>query len=143
MRRGNFLVWRRPGLAEFLRFVFAHFDLAVWTSAARHNAASLVSLVFGEDEPRLKFVYDQSRCEAIATGDKKPLFRKDLAAVWSNFPAYNQTNTILVDDSDAKALRNPSGCHFNPGTWSHQDRNDGGLLPEGVLWRFLETNVGR
>jgi hypothetical protein len=40
---------------------------------------------------------------------KKPLFLKELSIVWSEFPCYDSSNTLLVDDHIEKFERNPQG----------------------------------
>jgi hypothetical protein len=34
---GSFRAWQRPHMSEFLDFLFAKFDVAVWSSAQKHN----------------------------------------------------------------------------------------------------------
>jgi hypothetical protein len=36
---------------------------------------------------------------------------KDLAHVWASYPTFNSTNTILFDDSDFKAMKQPKNIH--------------------------------
>ena len=44
-----------------------------------------------------------------AVSVKKPLFLKELSIVWSEFPCYDSSNTLLVDDHIEKFERNPQG----------------------------------
>ena len=154
-RLGNFLVWQRPGLGDFLAFAFAHFDVAVWSSVSPSNIRLLIPYVFGDLAGRLRFAFDQSRCE-IAPGDstnsaepncpaasrpKKPLFLKNLSEVWRDFPCYGPQNTLLVDNDDEKSRNNPPECHFNPGTWLRSAQDDRALFSGGHLRLLLEARA--
>lgn len=124
-RHGNFFIWLRPGLKDFLDYIFEHFEVAIWSSAAKHNLDPLVEEIFGEYRERLLFVADQDYCQKVVPHDSiaksKPLFLKNLDKAWA-FSAlkgrYDATNTLIVDDSDEKMINNPKECHFNPGTWT-------------------------
>lgn len=62
---------------------------------------------------------DQSHCTTTRfntiENDKKPLVLKELEKIWENLEPnlpwkkgdYNASNTLLLDDSPYKALRNP------------------------------------
>jgi hypothetical protein len=136
-RLGKFLTWKRPGVEEALNRAFERSDVAVWSSAARSNTRLLAQFVFG-DLRRLRFVYDQSHCEAVPQpGENRPLFLKNLARVWAAFPEYGPRNTLLIDDSDEKSRNNPPGTHLNPGTWRHERPDDGSFRPGGKAWAAL------
>ena len=60
---------------------------------------------------RLLFVWGQDRCRVIrdqktAEGsvDGQPIFEKDLALAWKEYPLWNANNTLLMDDSPDKCL---------------------------------------
>ncbi len=138
--RGNAL-YLRPGLAAFMRRLFALGSVAVWTSAMADNAVpmvmhalgpSLKSSAFadlggriGEIAARhaipltgdgcLSFLWAQDECDASdahgnpikpadvrRAGGPKPHFRKDLARIWKEMPAWDAQNTLIIDDSPAK-----------------------------------------
>ena len=51
----------------------------------------------------------------------KPLLLKPLEAVWRAFPAsWGRENTLLLDDTPAKALLNPPHTAIHPLSWHHQ-----------------------
>ena len=60
-RAGEYYVFRRPHLDDFLAFCFERFDVAVWTSSTRDYAGIVVPEIFGEPE-RLRFVWSRERC---------------------------------------------------------------------------------
>lgn len=147
-RSGNFLVWIRPDTKEFLDWCFKYFDVAVWSSVKRYNIDSMLDLIFGDRVDDLKFIWDQSHCqeikptaEEIEKSDKylKSVFLKNLKDVWEMFPQYDESNTLLIDDSDEKSVNNPEHCHYNPGTWDKLDEND--ILMNGHIYGTLYMRV--
>ena len=118
---GNFRVWKRQGLTEFLDQVFQVADVAVWSSVNKWNAELLSKHAFQGHHEKLVFLFDQSRCVPVPTDNPhKPIFLKNLSVVWEEFPQYNASNTLIIDDSNAKMVNNPKDCHYNPGTWTRQ-----------------------
>lgn len=71
------------------------------------------------------YVQDQSHCTSSGfktiENRNKPLFLKELKKIWDkeepNLPwekgEYTASNTLLLDDSPYKALRNPVRLHFS------------------------------
>jgi NLI interacting factor-like phosphatase len=97
----------RTDLHEFISFLDKHFCLAIWTSAQRKNATKLVKALLPEHiQNRLLFLWDQSHCVEWPLRDKYdiPLFVKDLSRVWKEYPLWNTSNTILMDDSPSKCF---------------------------------------
>ncbi|CAA3021568.1 Hypothetical predicted protein [Olea europaea subsp. europaea] len=71
--------------------------------------------------------------------DKKPLFIKELTKVWEFLEAgkYNDTNTLLLDDSPYKAVKNSENTTIFPPTYTYNDANDSALGPSGNLRKYL------
>ena len=131
-RIGHFLVYKRPGLDNFLRRLFKLFDVAVWSSAKKWNVNQLVDFIFCEPEYHfsdLKFVWCQEQCTRETHPDEelakvKPLFVKSLDAVWEKFPEYNPGNTFFVDDTPEKirsSICDVKEIHVKVKTWKRGD----------------------
>jgi hypothetical protein len=137
----KFYAWRRPHVDEFLDFMFDSFAVAVWSSAMMHNTTKLIDFVFGGRRRKLVFEWDQRRCDEVQhpnPNEKKPLFLKRLSKVWAAFPEWNETNTLLVDDTPAKARDNPPHLIYSPPEWTIlSDRGDDDLGPEGAIYCYL------
>ncbi|KAG7546068.1 FCP1 homology domain [Arabidopsis suecica] len=111
-------VFRRPFVSSFLDFCFERFHVAIWSSR-RVGLDYMVSIIMKNYSRNLLFCFDQNKCTTtkFKTQEKndKPLFLKDLRTVWDQFGTctscgkrkYDETNTLLVDDSPDKALCNP------------------------------------
>jgi carboxy-terminal domain RNA polymerase II polypeptide A small phosphatase len=103
-RAGHYFVYRRPGLAGFLRKMSALFEVAVWTSSSPAYAHAVCTEVFG-DLPAPAFVWAADRCT---------LKRHLESDSWSHAKhlsklkrrGYELSRVLMVDDSPEKHLRN-------------------------------------
>ncbi|KAL5723238.1 hypothetical protein ACHQM5_006658 [Ranunculus cassubicifolius] len=138
-------VFKRPFCDDFLKFCFANFQVAVWSSRMK-GIDRFVDFLFGDMKHQLVFCWDQSRCSepgltigqlGIKTNEKKQksLFLKELKKVWitsdAKFPwkngEYNESNTLLLDDTPYKAMFNPPNTAVFPTSYTFQTENDNSL----------------
>ncbi|CAN6281331.1 unnamed protein product [Urochloa humidicola] len=145
------LVFRRPYCDDFLNFCALNFELGVWSSRKKENVASVVDIIMRDFKPRLLFCWDMSKC--TFTGHKtlenryKPLVLKELKKLWNKEEPdlpwdegdYSASNTLLVDDSPYKALRNPKHTAIFPRSYSYLNWNDNSLGPGGDLRVYLQN----
>lgn len=119
---GTFVI-PRPGLDDFWEFLSLHFCLAIWTSAQPKNAQALVkALIPDHIQSKLIFVWGQSQCRMIQAQDdegdsideRDAVFTKSLNKVYSRYPLWNSTNTLLIDDSREKIPTRDVGNVFCP-----------------------------
>ncbi|XP_038724032.1 uncharacterized protein LOC120015610 isoform X2 [Tripterygium wilfordii] len=140
---GQKMVFMRPSCAEFLKFCFATFEIGVWSSRKWHNLSSVIDALFDKkSKGKLLFIFDQTHCtdNGLKTlkNEDKPLFLKEIKVVWNAFEEYNATNTLLVDDSPYKALKNPAHTSIFPKSYNHMDANDFSLGDNGDLRMYLK-----
>ena len=58
---GQYYVYRRPYLKEFLKFCFDNFEVAIWTSSTRNYAERIIeNLVDSKNE--ISFHWARDRC---------------------------------------------------------------------------------
>ena len=107
---GKHFTWKRPGLDEFLDYCLEHFTVGVWSSAWKMNVDKLCGYTFGRRRDRLLFEFNQEHCQAVHDSQVKPTYEKNLTTVWEQYLQYNASNTIILDDSDAKMRNNPDKC---------------------------------
>ncbi|KAG0266468.1 hypothetical protein BG011_002258 [Mortierella polycephala] len=125
--RGIKHITARPHVTSFLKFVFEHFRVMVWSSARPHRVDTMVQTVFGEMARELDRVWNRSHFRLPEVDyDRKVLTLKDLEFVWETFEEerqhaalvghqdmgyygiqYDQWNTILIDDSLGKSQLQP------------------------------------
>ena len=119
---GNFQVWIRPGMVEFLEWLFSEYDVAVWSSVKQWNIEQLVKEIFPKVLAEgLKFVWHQDMCSEIPTTTSKPIFIKELSRVFEEFPGYDRSKVLLIDDNVEKCVLNKAENYYNPTPWSKQD----------------------
>lgn len=142
-------VYKRPCCEDFLDFCFEHFNVGIWSSRKRKNVDKVVDLLLGEKKNRLLFCWDASYC--TDTGKKtlenkgKPLVLKELEKLWQKHRPdvpwdkgyYNETNTVLLDDSPYKALFNPPYTAIFPSPFSIKKGSDNSLGRKGELRKYL------
>ncbi|CAK7323224.1 unnamed protein product [Dovyalis caffra] len=140
-------VFKRPFCDDFLRFCFEKFNVGVWSSRTRRNVNELIDSLFGDSRHKLLFCWDQSHCTntgfTTVENRSKPLFLKELKKIWEyldsiNKGEYDESNTLLLDDSPYKAICNPMHTAIFPRSYGYKDIADSSLGPEGNLRVYLE-----
>ena len=102
-RVGQFHVYRRPGLAEFLRSTSAHYDLAVWSSASDGYVAAVARTIATEGI-HWQFVWSRLRCVERKQLELQTTQRiKDLRKV--KRLGYDLRRTLICDDTHHKVAR--------------------------------------
>ncbi|KAG5229994.1 hypothetical protein OIU76_022009 [Salix suchowensis] len=146
-------VFKRPFCDDFLRFCFQKFDVGVWSSRTKRNLNPLIDFLFGDSRHKLLFCWDQSHCTdtgfTTVENTSKPMFLKELKKLWEylesiphlNKGEYDESNTLLLDDSPYKALCNPVHTAIFPQSYRYRDGEDSSLGPDGDLRLYLERLV--
>ncbi|KAL9239473.1 hypothetical protein vseg_013791 [Gypsophila vaccaria] len=144
-------VFKRPFCDDFLQFCIEKFDVGIWSSRTKKNLTSVVDFLMKKNiKNKLLFCWHQSHC--TNTGYKtienknKPLVLKELKKLWENKDDelpwqrgfYDESNTILLDDSPYKALRNPPYTAVYALPYSFQHAEDNALGPNGDIRLYLE-----
>ncbi|CAI9758699.1 unnamed protein product [Fraxinus pennsylvanica] len=143
-------VFKRPSCDDFLKFCFEKFDVGIWSSRSKKIIENFANYLLGDLQHKLLFCWDMSH--STQTGYKtldnmqKPLVMKELKKIWEkddpNLPwekgYYNESNTLLLDDSPYKALLNPLHSAIFPHSFHYQDKSDNSLGPGGDLRVYLE-----
>jgi TFIIF-interacting CTD phosphatase-like protein len=97
---GYYLVFERPGLQEFLDYLFKNFKVLVWSAATREYVLFVVNKVILKPDPtrKLECILFKDHCEL-----SKRLYNgniKDLRLLWekAGFRDINRNNSWIVDD---------------------------------------------
>ncbi|XP_020997377.1 uncharacterized protein LOC107486250 [Arachis duranensis] len=129
-------IFKRPFYLEFLNFCFEKFEVAVWSSRTKY--------------PSPISSQDASHCTKTTfktvENKHKPVVFKDMRKIWEKHDPslpwekgyYNESNTLLLDDSPYKALLNPPQNSVFPHTFSFQNRSDNSLGDRGDLRKYLD-----
>ncbi|KAL2523019.1 uncharacterized protein Fot_26942 [Forsythia ovata] len=143
-------IFRRPFCDEFLKFCFEKFDVAIWSSRSKRIIEKVVNYLLGDLQHKLLFCWDMS--QSTQTSFKtlenvhKPLVMKELKKIWEKYDPnlpwekgyYNESNTLLLDDSPYKALLNPLHTAIFPYSYHYKDKSDNSLGLGGDLRVYLE-----
>ncbi|KAH9318065.1 hypothetical protein KI387_019834, partial [Taxus chinensis] len=141
-------VYRRPYCNEFIEFCFEKFEVGIWSSAQRHNVDKFVDFIFGDLKSKLLFSWYQTDCTdtGLKTPENrwKPVFLKELSNIWNKMKPdlpwekgdYGPFNTLLIDDSPYKALRNPPHTAVFP--YPYKVSSDVDDILGGALRKYLE-----
>ena len=138
---GNFDVYNRPHMNEFIDFLLENFTCAVWSSVQKHNLEMLVDHAWGKERrKKLLFVWGQDECTScgfFGDGSHKPVFLKETQRriFWSH------DKILLVDDSPYKALKNMQFTSIHPREWVASSGDDDELSENGKLRTYLEKVV--
>ncbi|KAF8924714.1 hypothetical protein BGZ58_001515 [Dissophora ornata] len=126
-KRNNRAVTSRPYLTPFLDFLFGHCQVMVWSSSQPHSVDAMLSFGFGPQQSKLDRVWTRKHFRLPQVDyDRKVLTIKDLEFVWEGIEQektasigghvepsssahveFDQTNTVLIDDSTAKIQLQP------------------------------------
>ncbi|XP_014496436.1 ubiquitin-like domain-containing CTD phosphatase 1 isoform X2 [Vigna radiata var. radiata] len=142
---GRKALFKRPFYLDFLNFCFEKFEVAIWSSRTRKNINYVINYLMGNMKQRLLFSWDLSYCTKTTfkslENKHKPIVFKDLRKIW-DLPwkngYYNESNTLLLDDSPYKALLNPPCNSVFPHTFSFRNRSDNSLAAGGDLREYLD-----
>ncbi|GMY12889.1 putative fcp1 likey domain-containing protein [Fagus crenata] len=112
-------IFKRPFCQDFLKFCFERFEVGVWSSRIKKNVTRVTDYLLGDMKHKLLLCWDLSYCtptkfKTLAEKHKFVVF-KELRRIWEKHDRslpwvkgdYNESNTLLLDDSPYKALLNP------------------------------------
>jgi TFIIF-interacting CTD phosphatase-like protein len=97
---GQFFVYKRQYLQEFIKFCTGNFDVAIWTSSTRNYAAKIVEEIFPNPN-ELAFFWSRERCTIKYDEElQETYFEKMMSKVRKR--GYDLKKVIVVDDSPEK-----------------------------------------
>ena len=152
------LVHLRPWLRTFLEIVQQRWWVVVWSSMKAENTNAVVEFIFKGLEPPC-MVLAQEACRVLYTPDGKvvkkpnnpasPQYLKVLKPIfWDQRPSLigvpydvrpTRENTLMVDDSAAKNMLNPTANFIVCPTWTVEKVRDRFLLD---LSKYLQALWG-
>ncbi|KAF7726582.1 hypothetical protein EC973_008627 [Apophysomyces ossiformis] len=111
-RYNNQGMFVRPYSTEFFDFIFQNFTVMVWSSA-QPRSVDMMCRMFGHHRSKLVRIWDRDKFSLTREQYyRKTQTIKDLSLVWDEL-SFNETNTIMLDDSPAKSVLQPySSVHL-------------------------------
>lgn len=101
---GDFFVYKRPGLEDFLHSIKNDFKISIWSSASDDYVTNIVSNIFPGDFP-LEFIWGRSRCTLKRDYELGTyFFSKQLKKLKRK--GYELEKILIIDDSAEKVKDN-------------------------------------
>lgn len=103
----NVIFCKRPGLDEFLDFIFSKFkDVSIWSAGINRYVNSISYKIFGEERfNKLKLLYSRKHCDQVANLSFKKIF---------SIKGFEPSKTIILDDNDTTFTENVENAfHIN------------------------------
>jgi len=108
---GYYIVFERPGLQNFLDYLFSNYTVSVWTAASKDYALFIIDKIILRNNPgrRLDWVFFSYHCNI---SKKQKNGSKSLSMLWDVYglPGYDKDNTVIVDDYDEVYEKNKKNC---------------------------------
>ncbi len=97
-----YIVFERPGLQEFLDYLFKNFDVSIWTAASKDYALFIIDKIIcpksKRDSRKLNFIFFSYHC---GYSEKNIGNIKKLSLLWDvyGFKDFEKDNTFILDDN--------------------------------------------
>ncbi|UJR17409.1 hypothetical protein I4U23_004304 [Adineta vaga] len=110
---GSILVWKRPGLDEFVEWCFEHYDIGIWSASSSEYVHSVLACIIPDHlRSKLKFIWTSIRCTRKSQERSLDIYAvpftiKRLQKLWRNSTkTYNRRNTLILDDTPTTYQKN-------------------------------------
>ena len=101
----------RPWLIEFLDRCFKNFKVAFWGIKSLGSMEDVVAVMMrrfeGMDSHKPLFCWSAKECVDVSNDSGKPKWKKPLSKVWTNWPSWDASNTLIIDHIGALVDCNP------------------------------------
>ncbi len=145
-----YLVFERPGLQEFLDFIFENFNVSIWSAASKDYVLfiidNLIKIKPGRDLKYIMFSYHCDKCKKAKKGSIKLL-----DFLWDKYKLEGITkeNTFIIDDNDRVVKHNMDNVihikefEFEDGPECKNDRELYNIIPhmEMILDEYRTNNL--
>lgn len=104
-----YLVFERPGLQDFLDFLFKTFNVSVWSAATKDYVLFIVDKILQQRPGRkVNYIFFSYHCDKCKKDRKGSV--KLLDFLWDRYKLQGITpeNTFIIDDNDRVAAFNPN-----------------------------------
>jgi TFIIF-interacting CTD phosphatase-like protein len=118
----NYTVFERPGLQPFLDYLFANYNVCIWTAASKLYALYVIDncILAGRPERKLHCILFSFHGDISRRSCKKTKSLKELPKM--GLPDCKDCNTVIVDDYDEVYYTQPENCIIAPGFYVDDKR---------------------
>lgn len=105
----DYVIFERPGLQEFLDYLFENFNVSVWSAASPKYVEYIVENVIMRDGRELEYVLTSDNCEDCQDYYGEDHF-KNLKYLWDihDLHGFGPLNTLIIDDLGLVRKANPN-----------------------------------
>lgn len=111
-----YIVFERPGLQEFLDYLFANFKVSVWTAASEAYALFIINNIILNNKPERKLNWTLFSYHCDWSENRKRGI-KGLSLLWDgiNIPGLTSDNTLIIDDlNDVTEIQPKNSIKIHP-----------------------------
>ena len=138
---GYYIVFERPGLQEFLNYLFENFNVSIWTAASKDYALFIIDKIILNNNPnrKLDYIFFSYHCD-LSKNMKKG--SKDLSMLWDIYKikGYTKDNTVILDDYDEVHNTQPGNCIVANAFEFTNDKSDQDNFLEKLIPYLKELN---
>ena len=139
------VIMARPGLDEFLDWLFANCKVSVFTHAEKDYALEVINkfIIQGKKERKLDLIYYRYH---VNMGLDIYGGYKDLRLIWNGFNIYDfyPSNTLIIDDNPMVKRSNPyNTIHIYPFEASEKSVNDNELENVRKVLEYLTIRYNK
>lgn len=95
----DYYVFERPGLQDFLDWLYKNYNISVWSAASPDYVEFIVKNIIEKNGRKVEYVLNSDNCESCQKifGDKHI---KNLKMLWDihDIKGYGPYNTLIIDD---------------------------------------------
>ena len=106
-----YVILERPGLQQFLDWVFEHFAVSIWSAASPDYVDFIAKNIVSAKHRRLHRIFNSDNCDQSMElyGDNH---LKKLEMLWEHYkiPNHGPDNTVLLDDLCLNMRSQPLNC---------------------------------
>lgn len=138
---GYYIVFERPGLQDFLSFLFTNFEVSIWTAATKDYALFVIDKIIleGHPERKINYVFFSYHCD-ISKDYGKGTKDIDFLSNYFCIQHFSLKNSIILDDYDEVYETQPQNCIIAaPFEFTDENSENDDFLPK--LQKKLEDLV--
>jgi TFIIF-interacting CTD phosphatase-like protein len=119
-----YIIFQRPHLQKFLDYLFANFNVSIWTAASKDYALFIIDKIItptNKPERKIDWVFFSYHCDVSRKIKKSS---KDLTMLWDIYriKGYSIDNTFIIDDYDEVYNSQPNNSIIVP-EFQYYDEN--------------------
>lgn len=106
----DYKIFQRPYLQYFLTWLFANFNVSVWTAATKSYALFIIQnfIISNRQDRKLDYILFSNHCDE---SKKISSYEKSLLMMSEIYPVgYNINNTYIIDDNEEVFKAQPNKC---------------------------------